>query len=503
MPNLNALSRRALSAAAGLLAAVVPLATPARAAAQALASPLEARLDRAPFDRHLWGVAVADEEGRLLFGRNAERLFVPASNTKLVVTATAAALLPPDFSVTTAVYAAGPVEDGVVRGDLVLYGQGDPAFSRRCYAVDTLEAGACEADPAVRLRALAAQLAGAGIREVAGEVVGDGSWFEPVTVHPTWEAYDLAWWYAAPVSGLTFNDNSLNVRVAPGPAPGTPPSVSLTPDLGGVVLENRATTGEAGSRPTFDILRGPWEREYLAVGRVPAGAREETQYVAVADPNLFAARAFRAALADAGIRVLGAAWSTTDSTRYAPARLGAPLAEVRSRPLRDWIFPILNTSQNLFAEVLLKQLGRQFRGVGSWEAGLDVERRFLIDSVGVDSTQFALSDGSGLSSINLVSPLAFTRLLGYIRRHPHWDTFAAGLPRSGQRGSLRFRFTGTPLEGRVRAKTGSISRVNTLSGYVERADGSWRVFSVQANHHVLGGRAMIQQIDSVVVELAR
>jgi D-alanyl-D-alanine carboxypeptidase/D-alanyl-D-alanine-endopeptidase (penicillin-binding protein 4) len=141
--------------------------------------------------------------------------------------------------------------------------------------------------------------------------------------------------------------------------------------------------------------------------------------------------------------------------------------------------------------------------VGSWEAGLDVERRFLIDSVGVDSTQFSLSDGSGLSAINLVSPLAFTRLLGYIRRHPNWTAFAAGLPRSGQRGSLRFRFTGTPLEGRVRAKTGSISRVNTLSGYVERPDGSWRVFSVQANHHVLGGRAMIQQIDSVVVELGR
>lgn len=503
MPKLNTMSRRALPAAAGILTLVVHLALPATAAAQTLASRLEARLDPAPFDRHLWGVAVADESGSLLFGRNAERLFVPASNTKLVVTAAAAALLPPDFTVATGVYATGPVERGVVRGDLVLYGRGDPAFSERCYAVDTLAAGACDADPAAPLRALAAQLAGAGIREVTGEVVGDGSWFEPLTVHPTWEAYDLAWWYAAPVSGLTFNDNSLKVRHAPGPAPGAPPRIAVEPDYGDVALENRAVTGAAGSRPTLDIFRGTWAGEYLALGSVPADAREEVQYVAVADPALFAARAFRAALADAGIRVAGGAWSTTDSTRYARARQGAPLAEVRSRPLRDWIFPILNTSQNLFAEVLLKQLGRQFRGVGSWEAGIDVERRFLVDSVGVDSTQFSLSDGSGLSAINLVSPLAFTRLLGYMRRHPNWPTFAAGLPRAGQRGSLRFRFAGTPVEGRVLAKTGSISRVNTLSGYVERPDGSWRVFSVQANHHVLGGRAMIQQIDSVVVELGR
>jgi D-alanyl-D-alanine carboxypeptidase/D-alanyl-D-alanine-endopeptidase (penicillin-binding protein 4) len=503
MPSLKTFCRRTLPAAAALLVTAVSGAAPRAASAQSLASRLEARLDRAPFDRHLWGVAVADAAGDLVFGRNADRLFIPASNTKLLVTATAAALLPPDFTVVTSVYATGPVDAGVVRGDLVLYGRGDPAFSERCYAVDTLEAGACEADPAAPLRALAAQLAGAGVREVTGEVVGDGSWFEPLLVHPGWETYDLAWWYAAPVSGLTFNDNSLTVRHAPGPAPGAPPSITIAPDYGDVALENRAVTGPAGSRPTFDVFRGAWAREYLAVGSVPADAREETQYVAVADPNLYAARAFRAALADAGIRVGGGAWSTTDSARYAGARLGAPLAEVRSRPLRDWIFPILNTSQNLFAEVLLKQLGRQFRGVGSWEAGLDVERRFLIDSVGVDSTQFSLSDGSGLSAVNLVSPLAFTRLLGYIRRHPNWPAFAAGLPQSGQRGSLRFRFTGTPLEGRVRAKTGSISRVNTLSGYVERPDGSWRVFSVQANHHVLGGRAMIQQIDSVVVELGR
>ena len=120
----------------------------------------------------------------------------------------------------------------------------------------------------------------------------------------------------------------------------------------------------------------------------------------------------------------------------------------------------------------------------------------------MDSTQVALSDASGLAANNLVSPRAFTQLLAYMRRHPTYEAFAAGLPQSGNTGSLRRRFVGTPLEGRVRAKTGSISRVNTLSGYVERADGTVLVFSIQANHHTLGSTRMIQAIDSVVAELA-
>jgi D-alanyl-D-alanine carboxypeptidase/D-alanyl-D-alanine-endopeptidase (penicillin-binding protein 4) len=171
--------------------------------------------------------------------------------------------------------------------------------------------------------------------------------------------------------------------------------------------------------------------------------------------------------------------------------------------MRDWVFPVLNTSQNWFAEMLLKQLGRVYGRAGTWEGGVTVERRFLIDSVGIDSTQFALSDGSGLSASNLVSPLAFTELLRFMRRHPHWETFATGLPQSGNTGSLRNRFRGTPLEGRVRAKTGTISRVNTLSGYVELDGGKSLVFSVQANHHTQPSRAILAQIDSVVVDMAR
>jgi len=225
--------------------------------------------------------------------------------------------------------------------------------------------------------------------------------------------------------------------------------------------------------------------------------------VALPDPNRLAASALRRALAEAGIAVQGATESTTDSMRYAGARTRPPLAESPSRPFREWLVPILGPSQNLFAEMLLKQVGRQVRGEGSWRAGLDVERRLLIDSVGIDSTQFSLRDGSGLSHVNVVSPLAFAHLLLWIRSRPSFIWFENALPVAGRSGTVRNRMVGTAVEGRVRAKTGSISRVNAFSGYVTMPDGRVRIFSIQTNNHDLDGDAMIARIDSLVVEIGK
>jgi D-alanyl-D-alanine carboxypeptidase/D-alanyl-D-alanine-endopeptidase (penicillin-binding protein 4) len=467
-----------------------------------LSKRLDALLDAAPLNRHLWGVALLDSEGRTLYARNADRLFIPASNTKLAVTAAATALLPPDMTVRTSLYGTGPVGGGVLQGHLVLYGRGDPSMSRRCYDADTTRAGVCVADPFEPLRQLARGVKQAGIGTIAGDVVGDGSWFEPLLLHPSWEHYDLAWWYAAPVSGLGFTDNSIEVLPLP-TTPGAPAALSLWPDLGDLVLENRTRTVPEGGRRTLDLAREPGSARLIITGDVPMGARPRPESVAVTDPALYTAMALRRVLAEEGVAVLGSTRSTTDSMLFQAARLLPPLAEVESRPLREWIFPILNTSQNWFAEMLLKQLGRQFGGAGSWDAGREVVRRFLIDSVRVDSTQISLSDGSGLSSVNLISPQSFGLLLSWIRRHPNFAAFAAGLPRSGQPGSLRQRFVGTPLEGRVLAKTGSISTVNTLSGYIEQSGGPPLVFSIQANHHILGGRLMNAAIDSVLVVMDR
>jgi D-alanyl-D-alanine carboxypeptidase/D-alanyl-D-alanine-endopeptidase (penicillin-binding protein 4) len=166
------------------------------------------------------------------------------------------------------------------------------------------------------------------------------------------------------------------------------------------------------------------------------------------------------------------------------------------------IFPVLNSSQNWFAEMLLKTLGREIEGEGSWRAGLEAERQFLRDSVGVDSTAFSLSDGSGLSSGNVLTPRALAKLLTYMRRHPN-NAFLNGLPLSGERGSLSRRFLRTPLEGRVRAKTGSIFHVNTLAGYIERTDGTTLTFVIMANNHTARYADMLAKIDSIVVEVGR
>ncbi|HEU5039193.1 MAG TPA: D-alanyl-D-alanine carboxypeptidase/D-alanyl-D-alanine-endopeptidase [Gemmatimonadales bacterium] len=491
----------------GILSAllVALLGAPALAAAQSLEKRIDRRLDTPPLNRTLWGVTVVDPKGKRLYGRNEGRLFTPASNTKLVVTAVAAAMLPPDFRVRTSIYASTPVVNGVLTGDLILYGRGDPTLGRRCYATDSLAEGACDRDPFARLRALADTLRQGGLREVRGDLVGDGSWYEPATIHPQWEVFDLNWWYAAPVSGLGFNDNSVDFTWQPGPAVGAPGRITLWPEIGEVLFENRTVTVPAGIESDVGdrFFRAPGTARVWAEGQVALDHPPRTESFAVTDPNLYTARAMRAALLEAGISIAGTTRSTTDSLLYRQARATPPLAEVSSRPLRDWIFPILNTSQNFFAEMLLKQLGRRFGRAGSWQEGIAVERRFLIDSVGIDSTEFSLQDGSGLSSSNLVTPDAFARLLRFIRAHPGWPTFAAGLPQAGNVGSLRTRFVNTPLAGRVRAKTGSIAGVNTLSGYIERKDGKILTFSVQANHHALPNREILAAIDSVVVEMGK
>jgi D-alanyl-D-alanine carboxypeptidase/D-alanyl-D-alanine-endopeptidase (penicillin-binding protein 4) len=274
-----------------LLAACCLLPAAPLAAQKALQKRLDARLDAPPFNRQIWGVALVDEKGTMLFGRNADRMFMPASNTKIVVSAVAAALFDPGFTVRTSLYGSGPVVNGVLQGDLVLYGRGDPTFGERCYATDTTLAGACDTDPRKKLDDLAAQLARAGIKSVSGDVVGDGSWFEPLMVHPAWENYDLNWWYAAPVSGLGYNDNSIDIKYSTSDTVGPPVTLTFTPDFGDVTLENRTRTVSPGQDETIDFYRTAGTLSVWAQGNVEAGRKPRTESLALPDPDLFAARA--------------------------------------------------------------------------------------------------------------------------------------------------------------------------------------------------------------------
>jgi D-alanyl-D-alanine carboxypeptidase/D-alanyl-D-alanine-endopeptidase (penicillin-binding protein 4) len=488
-----------------ILASLTISGAAASLGAQSLQQRLNRLLDAPPFNRATWNIYAQDDRGRVLVNHNGDRLSVPASNTKLVVAATATVLLPVDFRPRTSLYTNGTLTAGELQGDLVLYGRGDPTWSERCYTIDTLAPGGCDSTWTA-LDAIADSLRARGVKRITGRIVGDGSYFEPTITHWNWGSFDLNWWYAAPVSGLGFHDNSVDFQITPGPFVDASPVISWNPDLNLFTFENRARTVAADSGSTIgdNFFRKPGTLDIWAEGTVALGRTPWIESFALPDPNLYAARALATSLRRKGIAVEGGAASTVDSLAYRTLRCcGNPTVEYRGRPLPDIVFPILNVSQNWFAEMLLKILAREVGDTGSWAKGLDVEKRFLIDSVKIDSTAFSLEDGSGLAAGNLMAPHAFVQLLAYMYRHPKRAPFLAALPRAQQRGSLLRRFQRTPLEGRVLAKTGSIDRVNTLSGYIEKADGHVITFSIQANAHAVPTRQMLAQIDSVVVQLAR
>lgn len=455
----------------------------------ALAARLRPLLDEPPFDRGLWGIAIVDPDGRLVFERNGERLFVTASAAKVVVAGTAAALLPDDYRFRTAVYAAGPIVENEVRGDLVLAGFGDPALSGRYHAS---RLGAFEE--------LADSLRARGITRITGDIVGDASWFDSVAVNPAWEHYDLIYWYAAPVTALAFNDNTIDVSVTPGLV-GEPPVITIAPQLGDVQFRNLARTVPPGARRTFDFYRRPGSNDFWAAGDLPIDARPFTENLSVADGAAWAAAGFARALESRGISIGGTSRSTYDPARFTAPRGTPPLAEHRSAQLGDLLEPILGLSHNWYAEMLLRTLGRGAGAAGSSDAGLAVERRFLIDSLGIDSTQFDLVDGSGLSHHNLVTPRAFVTIMRALREHPRGERFVAALPLPRAIGTLRTRFRYVVPAGTVRAKTGSINNTNTLVGYLDVGEGRYWTFAIQLNNHLLSNRDALRRIDEIVAAI--
>jgi D-alanyl-D-alanine carboxypeptidase/D-alanyl-D-alanine-endopeptidase (penicillin-binding protein 4) len=474
---------------AGNVAASGAYATSAPAGTR-LGDRIDAVLARPAVSRVTWGIEVRDPStGAVLYARNAARPMIPASNLKLIVSAAAAHLLPADYRFRTSLYATGPVRDGTLQGDLVLYGRGDPMISARYFSSRTAV-----------FEMLADSLAARGIRRVSGRVVADESWLDREYVREDWDPEDRLWWYAAPVSALGLNDNSIDFRVLPGAAAGSPARISALPASGAYRLENATRTVGSGGRHTLDFERGAGPGRVRAVGQIPVNAGAQTESFAVDDGARWTATVFRETLERRGIEVAVDEVRVVSDPAASVSTGSAALAEWRSPPLPQAIGPVLLNSQNWFAELLVKTLGREVSGRGSWEAGLALERAFLTGVVGIDSADFVLRDGSGLSANNRVTPRALARLLDYVRTAPRQAVVRQKLPVSGSPdGSLRSRLT--DLRGRVAAKTGYIGGVNSMSGYVTLPDGRELIFVVLANGP--GDRAdILRAIDDVVRAVA-
>ena len=441
-----------------------------------------------PLARAHWGVAVWDlSAGRWVARHAADRYFIPASNLKLVVSATALERLGTDYEWRTSVYGTEPIgPGGVLNGDLVLYGRGDPNLSGRFAPSMT-----------AIFETLADSLAARGLDRVTGSLLADESFWDADYVRGDWASYDLLWWYAAPVGALGFNDNSIDFHIRPAQSVGEPPVVEGEPASSFYTLENRAVTGPRGAETTFDLTREPGTNHVVAYGTLPIGAEPDVEYFSVVDPAGWAGTVFREVLSRRGIEIDGPVRTITrpaDSpvaagdTTLLTSQVGPPLTSV--------VDAVLGRSQNWHAEQLLKTIGKEIDGEGSWLAGLEVERRTLA-ALGVDTTAFFLRDASGLSSANLVTPEAVVTLLAAMRERPSSEAFRSALPVATESGSLRRRFGGTPAAGRVRAKTGYIENVYSLSGYLTTLQGVEYAFSVIVNQ--TAGESAVEAIDRLVV----
>jgi D-alanyl-D-alanine carboxypeptidase/D-alanyl-D-alanine-endopeptidase (penicillin-binding protein 4) len=477
----------------GACATAPRLAAPAPTAGS-VAAVVAAVTTQPPLERTHWGVAVYDPASRrLLYSLNPEQHFIPASNTKLVVTAVALGVLGPEYRYRTELYAvdsALKAAEGRGRGEraatgtavegLVLVARGDPTLSRRFHP-----------EGPTPLESLADSVAAAGIRRVSGEVVIDASYFEYQPVHPAWEVGDLVWGYGAPTDAFAVEEATFRVVVEPGAVAGEPALVTTLAPPGAVAVRAAVITDTAGS-----ARRTTARRLYLSdlieiTGTVPLGARPDTIHLAAPHPAELAAREFVAMLAARGVRVEGGVRVVRDTLEAAALRgegvpggaagSGAlrPIATWRSAPLAEIVAAILKPSQNWIAEQLLKTLGAERGARGNWREGLGVEREYLHDVVGIDSTAVWLSDGSGLSAQNLLTPQAIIQLLDHARGQPWGTVYLQAMAQPGESGTLERRLT--EFKGRLFAKTGSVTHVNTLSGYLYADDGRELLFSIMTN----------------------
>ncbi|WP_291411961.1 D-alanyl-D-alanine carboxypeptidase/D-alanyl-D-alanine-endopeptidase [Actinophytocola sp.] len=430
------------------------------------------------------GLVVRTLDGEVVYQRSGDRRQQPASNAKLVTSAAAMEILGADYRFTTTVASPARQRGPVLDGDLYLKGTGDPTMLAADYD------------------ALAKQVRDRGITFVRGKLVADDTWFDDTRLGLGWAWDDEPFYYNAQVSALTaapdgdFDAGSIIIEVTPG-ANGKKATVTTEPPTGYVTIESSATTGAPGSSNTISVDRRHGNNTFTVTGSIPAGGAATTEWMAVWEPTGYAAELFRDALTAHGVRVLG---PTTRAATPAGAR---PLATRDSMPLRELLVPFLKLSNNLHAEILTKAMGRAAADEGSWTAGRNAIAGTL-PGFGVQG-RLSLVDGSGLSRMDQIAPDQLAALLAGAARRPWFPTWYEALPIAGKAdrlvgGTLRSRMRGTAAEGTVHAKTGSLTGVSGLSGYVDTAAGERLVFSMVSNNYIGVDAKKVE--DAVAIRLA-
>ncbi len=524
---------------------------------------IEAMVAEPAVARAHWGVMVAGMDGTPLAQVNAGQFFQPASNAKLFTTAAATALLGPGATVETRIQGYGVWDGtGTLRGDLTLVGNGDAFLSGRevPYAGPAERAarkaavagavagpaagvgagGGVKEDPLRGLAAMADEVAATGLKVVEGDVVAADVW-EPYP--PDWSIEDATWYYGAPVSAMSINDNQLDVVVTPGKVVGERPAVAVTPAEPAYYTVDasdlRTGAAKTGSHVGWELAMG--SRVLRLHGTIAVDAQPDAEGIAIHDPAEFAAMALKGMLQARGVQVTGAA-RAGDAVRTDTGEFGETvkatekavearwrndsgfgiaggssdmivtegkaqriLAMRRSPTLAEDVVVTNKTSNNLHAELMLDRLGNAALpsvlpelGSNKTARGVGAVRAFLTVRAGIDPGDFVFFDGSGLSGHDLVTPRATVLLLQYAAGQPWFAGWKTSLPVGGVDGSLVNRFANAPLRARVFAKTGTLGEARALSGYLECRSGRTVVFSILVDTHAPGSSADREVMDRMV-----
>jgi serine-type D-Ala-D-Ala carboxypeptidase/endopeptidase (penicillin-binding protein 4) len=451
-------------------------------AAARFASRAEALLGSGPAGKGEWGLAILDAEtGDTLYQQNADRYFVPASNMKLFTTALALAKLGPEYRFHTTLETNGTISNGILTGSLTLVGRGDPNLSNRKFPYELKEE--FDGPPEKVLAELGDGLAAKGVKEIAGDVVGDDSYFPRERYPSGWEIDDMVWEYGAAISSIVVDDNTVTLTLTPGEQPGSPVQATESPATADFLIENDVITSAADVKSDLTLTREPGSSLAVVKGTMPAKSAPRKLVLAVEEPAQHAATVLKRLLEARGIRVDGVARARHEmaKTQEDPT----VLAEHVSVPLGDAIKLINKISQNLHTEMLLRTVARQG---GMWATPDDLIKvpQDFYASVGVSPDDVIQTDASGLSRHDLVTPRAIVTLLSFAQKQPWFETYYNSLPVAGVDGTLEDRMKNTPAAGRIHAKTGSVEHVRTLSGFAETPGGRPLIFSFLSNNQ--GGK---------------
>lgn len=435
-----------------------------------------------------WGIEVVDPtDDKVLIALNPDKTFTPASVVKVVTTAAALEKLGPDFKFRTGVYTNGNLmPDGTLTGDLILVGRSDPNL------VDT-NGDLLEKPVLVELRE---KLQSMGVKKIKGDLVGDDSYYEFSLHGKGLTAEDFKFRYAAPISALSINDNVVWVHARP-TTYNKRVIVSLEPRSSYFHIRNLGITGSSRSKRTLYVRLIPGTRTVVVSGILPISRGGYARSILMEKPAELVANVFKEELEQNDITVEGEVQVIhRGDLPGAAKRSWKLLAEHESAPLIRALEIINKRSNNLHAEMLLRTLGAELRGAGTDEAGLQVVKEFLVDS-GIESSKISLSDGSGLSRDNLITPRFQTSLLLFLSTRPYFELFLNTLAVSGTDGTLKNRLASQPLRGVIHAKTGTMYKVISLSGYMTTKSGRNLVFSIFANNFRASATRVRKTIDEI------